>query len=583
MRHPVLTILYGFALVAGYVLLVSWLTWPLAGSGATSLPFAGVIPVVSYFDLYYSVWALAHESQTLITAPTLFADANIYHPASSSLFYGPAAIGALPLFAPVFLATGNAALAINATFILGLALTGVTTHVVVRRWTGSELAGVVGAASVVMNQWLIWGFVPTAPHWAALFYLPLIVYVAATRLDTFAKAVALVALVALQCLTDLVYVTPAVMGPLGALALFRLFRRSTRSAGFRLLGVLALALVILAPVYRGYAMVRAANPNLAQQTKWTEPGNRVPAPLPDRLLHGVQPFLLTPVAMGLVVFGVSALTRRRRSEPGKASPARGGWEHGTLWTVVGGCLALNPLVSVGGFVFATPLAHLTQWIPALEVIRVPGRLGVAGLVGLGILSGVAFGEVAGSIRARVRRPGVALGCTVAAASLAIYLVYDAYRDNYATFGGVEEMPSSYGTQPVPGIPASFLPVLRSSRDPLIELPIGADGINPRRHALAMFHSIEHERPILNGYSSYWPAGFVERMAEANLLPARDALDNLVATTGLALIWVHTQWLSPEQQTAWLSPPSASIGHHGLILVASEGPELLFAVTLPTDG
>jgi hypothetical protein len=572
--------LYVVALVAGYTALVSWLTWPLASSALTSLPFVGVVPNLSYFDLYYSVWALSHESLSLVSTPALFADANIYHPAPAALFYGPAAIGALPLFAPVFLATGNPALAINVTFIIGLALTGAAMHVVVRRWTGSDLAGLVGAATVVANQWLVWGFVPTAPHWSALYCLPLIAFMAATRLESFKAALVLVPLVTLQCLTDIVYVTPAVMGPLGVLAAFHLLRRRSRAAGFRLIGAMALAAILLVPVYRGYTAVRAANPDLAKQTKWTTTEASFPAPLPARLLRGGQPFLLTPVAMGLVVLGVSALAWRRRSAAA-APPTPGGWAHGALWMIVGGCLALNPVVLIGGEAFVTPLARLSQWIPALHVIRVPARLGIAGLVGLGILSGVAFGEIARAIRARLRHGGVAFGCTFVMALVVLRLVYDAYLDNHWTFTGPGETPSAYGLQAVPQIPASFLPILESSRSPMIELPIGADGINPRRHALAMYHSIEHRRPILNGYSSYWPAGFVERMAEANRLPARDALDHLVDTTGLSLVWLHTQWLTPEQRTGWASLPSPALGQRGMTLVAREGPELLFAVSEPS--
>lgn len=70
-------VLYVVALVAGYTALVAWLTWPLAGSALTRMPSVGFALVASQYDLYYSVWALAHESHTLISRPTLFADANI--------------------------------------------------------------------------------------------------------------------------------------------------------------------------------------------------------------------------------------------------------------------------------------------------------------------------------------------------------------------------------------------------------------------------------------------------------------------------------------------------------------------------
>src|SRR5256712_12802108 len=101
-------------LLAFYLAGVAWLTWPLAGSLSSVLP----CPTGMFMhDIYYSTWALAHESHALLTAPWRIADANIYHPTPSALFYVPAGLGALPLFAPVFLATGNPTLAINVTFL----------------------------------------------------------------------------------------------------------------------------------------------------------------------------------------------------------------------------------------------------------------------------------------------------------------------------------------------------------------------------------------------------------------------------------------------------------------------------------
>jgi hypothetical protein len=88
------------------------------------------------------------------------------------------------MFAPVFLASGNAALALNVTFLLGLVLTATTMHVVVRRWTGSDLAGLVGATTLLLNQWILWGFVPRTPHWAALCLFPVIAFTAAKPFDS---------------------------------------------------------------------------------------------------------------------------------------------------------------------------------------------------------------------------------------------------------------------------------------------------------------------------------------------------------------------------------------------------------------
>lgn len=562
-------------LVAGYFGVLSWLTWPLASSLASRLP-AAAVGLAWQHDLYYSVWVMAHGSHALTSSAASFANANIYHPAASALFYGPAGLGALPLFSPVFLVSGNPALASNVTFLLGLALTGVAMHWIVHRWTGSDLAGAVGAVTVLFNYWLLWGFVPAVPHWAALFFLPVIAFVAAACVDSPRLFLLLVPLVLLQCLTDLVYVAPAIFAPLGVLCALRVVRPSQRAAGLRMVGALVLVLLVLAPLYYGYLAIEAANPDLASQSKWTITEASVPTVLPERLFRGFGPFLLTPVGIVLIVAGGLASFLRRRAGDTTALP--GGWAHGWLWMIVGGALALHPVVHVAGEVFSSPLALLARWVPSLDAIRVPSRLGIAGLVGFGILSGVAFGEIADRIHAYVKPRGIALALSGALAVVVLASVYHAYAGSYRNFNGLTAMPQVYPLQYAPApVPESFLPILQSSKAPVLVLPAGTGKDLARPHALAMYRSIGHWYPLLNGYSSYWPAGFSERMTEASRLPARDALDRLVEDSDLAFIWLNSKFLKPAQRSAWGSPPRPSNGRRGLVLVAREQFDLLFAV------
>jgi hypothetical protein len=91
----------------------------------------------------------------------------------------------------------------------------------------------------------------------------------------------------------------------------------------------------------------------------------------------------------------------------------------------------------------------------------------------------------------------------------------------------------------------------------------------------MYRSIYHWRPLLNGYDSYWPVGFPERMTLANQLPASEALGELRRETGLRTILVHTAEMSAEQRAAWLGV--AQGGLPGLQLAGREGDDLLFEV------
>jgi hypothetical protein len=93
----------------------------------------------------------------------------------------------------------------------------------------------------------------------------------------------------------------------------------------------------------------------------------------------------------------------------------------------------------------------------------------------------------------------------------------------------------------------------------------------------MYRSIYHWHPLLNGYSSYWPADFPRRMALANLLPDPNALATLRRETGLAFILVRVQELWPTDRLKWLAlaEPGA---RDDLRLVARDEIGLLFALT-----
>jgi hypothetical protein len=573
-RAHLRAVLLPVGLLAGYVGALAWLTWPLVASLGSMLPWTRL---ACEYDGIYSTWVLAYESHALTTAPTRFAYANIFHPAPAALFYGPAGLGALPLFAPVFLASANPTLAINVTFLLGLALTGTAMHVVVHRWTGSHLAGAVAAATVLLNQWLLYDFVPTAPHWAALAPMPVILFVAAAPLVSWRSATGLVALVVLQALTDLVYVAPAILGPLGVLTAIRLIRRDTRPAGVRLATVLVVVLAMLFPVYRAYQAVRAANPDLAKQTPWTVTETMVSWPLVSAFLPGwSHPFSVTWVAAGLVVLGGATVLCRRRSGARSVAPAA--WAHGMLWVVVATILSLPPVATIAGVPFRTPLGWIDLVLPIHETMRVPSRLGIAGLMGLAVVSGVAFAEIGALIDVRVRRAAVARVVRFALATAVVACLYRTYENQYWSTTNAR-MPTSYPLHEPPGVPTEFLTLLQRSRGAMLEAPIVAGQPNSRLHAAAMYHSIAHWHPLLNGYSSYWPVAFPERMETASRLPDPAALDELVRTTGLAVIWVHARALSTAAQAAWVSGRPTPEGRR-LMPLARHGSDLLLFVLPP---
>jgi hypothetical protein len=501
---------HALTLLGAYGVLVAILTWPLVAHVATHHPW--VIPVG---DWYHMTWTLAWETHALTTAPSAFAQANVFYPTRDALFYGPAGIGALPLFAPVFLLSANPVLASNATLLIGFMLTGWGLHSVVRGWTGSHLAGLV-AAITFFNSTFVRLLPPSAPQYAALLYFPWILWLSSQPTLPLGRALLLALLIALQCLADTVYVAPAVIAPLGVLTAILLARRATRARGRRLAAVLVLALLSISPVYLAYIRVMSRNPLIGEQTTSRL---SIEAP-PLSMILQLGAFSLTPLTLVLCALGLVALLLHRAAG---TDGVRRAVAQGALWFAVCAPLSLRATARWGDEVIRLPLGYLQDWLPVLARLRVPDRVGIGSLMGLAVLAGVAFSLVEAWLRARAASPRCA---RVAAVALAALVGSAAFLQDRHARGEAGLIPSAR-------VDARLLPALRAGTEPMVVLPSTI-----LTNSRAMFQSIDHWRPLLNGYSSYWPLGFSERMELASRLPQRGAVDELVRETGVSLVWLN---------------------------------------------
>src|SRR5262249_55076694 len=145
------------------------------------------------------------------------------------------------------------------------------------------------------------------------------------------------------------------------------------------------------------------------------------------------------------------------------------------------------------------------------------------------LSGLAFAECMRAVRSRI-------------AVLAVVAVFaaGAYAECRRFVAPV------YPLRQAPALGAEIMAAVRAQPGPLPGLPIfGTSSGDVWGHAEAMFCSTLHWRPLLNGYASFWPAGFEARMALASRLPDAEALATLHRETGLTGILVHTRPPNPQ--------------------------------------
>ena len=537
--------------LAVYLVLVVWLTWPLARHLGTNLADTAF---PCHFDALWTVWALAHESRALATDPSSFLDGNVFHPARHSLFYGPTALAALFPFAPVFLATGNPTLAINVTVLGSIALTAWTLHLATLWWTGSQLAGFVAAWTLLTTREALWA-VPCAPQYAVLQYLPLVTVLAAGSLESGRAKVALVCLAVLQCLADVIYLAPIVIAPLALLAVVRVIRRASRPAGWRLIGVVAVSLVMLVPVYAAHIDVFLREPDLAAQSTWRGPTGSPAVPVGSWPVRG--PAGVSSVSLVLIAVGLLCRKSGRISE---------GWRHAGLLAVLSLVLAVPPRIRVDAL-HSYPLPHavIAEHLPVYRFLRVQGRLAYGGMIGLALLAGLGFAECAR--RLSMSRHAYRAPLLAAAAVVAMYVGYESGLDPVHPN---KPLPRRYPLMPAVSPEDPVLDLLRTTEGPLLEIPVEslAD------QATAMYRSIFHRRPVLNGYTSYHPIAFRKLMEEVRELPSEGSLIHLRAAAGVRAILVHRNPRLPNR-VAW--ERAARGGRLDLQLVGRHGKDLLFAI------
>jgi hypothetical protein len=209
-------------------------------------------------------------------------------------------------------------------------------------------------------------------------------------------------------------------------------------------------------------------------------------------------------------------------------------------------------------ILRSPVFTFLQWmVPgAVDAIRGKMRLGVGALMGIALLTGIAFAECQ-------RRLGRQAGWAGALAGVGLVAAM------YTLWPG-RGVPYPIAAAPAPDTP--IVAALRRSSGPVLELPADLGPWGSVGQAEAMYRSIFHWRPLLNGYSGYWPRGFPERMELAAALPAPDALARLRRETGLEAILVHAR---ARGAGAWLQ--LASRDDSPLHLEARDDGDLLFVV------
>jgi hypothetical protein len=479
-----------------YTLAAGVFTWPLIRH-----PFSLLGATDPTGDPSLYLWVLGWDLRSLFEHPGWLLtgrvfDANIYHPAPNTLAYSDHLLPQALVLAPLYALTRDLVLCYNALLLGSLIASALAMHLLARALVDSEWPAYVAG--------LIFGFAPyhfahlTHIQLQSLYFLPLSflflhrLFTATRRRD----AIALGGVLGLQMASSVYYGIIGGIG-VGCLAIM-LAILNGRLRDWRLLrsGILAaaVALLVLMPWSIAYLEVRretGAGRNLSEAARGGALlASYLQAP-PTNLLYGRTGWLrpsetarlprkegpeqeLFPGFCALLLAAIGAIAAPRSLKKGAAA-----------YTVVA---AAGVVLSLGPDGVRPLYTALYNTLFGLAAIRASARFSVLALVAIAALAAI------GARAIEARRPPGARWIGVA-----ILIIALEYGNGAIAFPAAPQMTSNAGRwiRDRPGSGA------------VLCLPMHVFAGN----TACMLQSLEHRRPVVNGYSGVRPL-FFEALVDA---------------------------------------------------------------------
>jgi hypothetical protein len=477
-------------------------------------------------DPLHISWILAWDAHQLVRDPVHLFDSNSFYPYHWSLAFSEHLLGPSLLAAPFFYATGNALFAQNAALILTLALSAFAFFLlfreVFRTEIGALVAGIVYAFNsynfheVARLQLLSVQFWPLS----ALFLHR--TFVRGGGKNAFLAAL-FFTLQGLSCTYYLFYFSLALLiwVPVYALASEQGLRRTaTLVAPFAATG--ALFALVGMPYLRmvrefGFGRELAEGADLGEFL-------RPPAgSLFASVLSFHPPASPVPQFLGFVALALAALgVIKRPFRGGPRSRAVFFWLSLSI-SIVGGVLSLGPTLRAFGHELGPgPYAFLYDHFPFFRVLRNAERISILVHFGLAVAAGVGAEALSPGRFARIL--------------LLVALPFEHFA----------------GGQPFTRVPTGKLvpEVYRwldtsAGRGAVVELPLYRRE-KLRLHALYMFYSTYHWKPIVFGRTSFYPPLTGYLGWEMRRFPDADSIA-LLEGLGVETLVVHPKLWPPGER------------------------------------
>jgi len=434
------------------------------------------------FDTLLGEWMLAWVAHQVVRDPIHLFDANIFYPERRTLAYSENLVVQSLMVAPVLWAGGSPVLAFNLALIGGFALTGWAAAFVMRRWTGSWLAGIMSGSLIAFNAHSLTRLAHVQAQHLEFFPFVLLALDRLLASPKVTPALQLAGWFVLQSLTSIYFMVFTAVAIAAAVVVRPREWLGPRFRSFAPKAALAagVAIAALAPFLLPYLLESrdqaAFSRSLdevalysARLTDYLATGGTLHFELwsrrfwkGDGLFPGVTATALTLVALAT---GVAISDRRARM-----AVAFGG---------VAFALSFGPAFPLYSVVY--------RLFPAMAAIRAALRFGQITLAGFAILAGFGLAALHKRMAPRWALPiCLALLLTANAEALRAPLLYN-------RFGGIPPLFKALNT-PSPAVVVMF---------PFY--PPSAIWLNARY----MLDSTAFWKPMLNGYSGFTPATYIE--------------------------------------------------------------------------
>jgi hypothetical protein len=474
-----------WALFIGITIAITWPSAMVLSSRA-----------IEHYDVFFNIWRLAWVHHALATSPANLFNANQFYPEPLVLAYSDAMLLEGLIAAPMF-AAGVKPLLIHNLLLLGaIAASGIGMYALARHLWRNEAAAIIAGLVFAFAPYRFGHFMHMELQWTM--WIPWAFWAMQRTIESGRVKFGLLTgvFIALQLLSSVYYgiflgVVLPVVGTIQFLRVARAPRLRIASA-FAVGAVLAVAVAaVYSKPYRaasGLVGVRDL-PQIRMHSATTDAYRRVSY---GNYLYG--PSHWGPPELSLfpgyvpIVLGLAALLLTRPSAL-------------LVSYLAGLLLAFDLSLGLNGLVY--PL--LQEHVGVFKGLRAPARASIFFLMFLAVLAARGCVAVLRPLPARVRLAAVSV--------LAAVLMLEYWIEPLRMFR-------------YPDRPPLYDFLARQPDGVVAQFPVPDLNLLPGHDARYAYMSIFHWKPLVNGYSGYYPASYLARMQRLATFPDAGSIAQL---------------------------------------------------------